>query len=188
MSVKDASAGRAGWLADLGPVVAELRQWLRKLAGELFRDTARLSGSDLVQETLLDAAKCPDSVRYGTLAEKRAWLKTVLVRKVANALRDHSRAKRDVSRDRPLDAAAVVKYLANELACPQRQAERAEGAARVGAALDVLTEPQRQVVQLRYREGLPLDEIAARCGCSVPSVSRMLDRAKERLRDRLGED
>ena len=89
--------------SDLESLLAEFRPALRRLAGLLFRDTPRADASDLVQETLLDACRCPEEVRNGTPAQKLAWLRRALVRNILNARRYQRRAKRRQSSDQSLE-------------------------------------------------------------------------------------
>jgi len=54
--------------------------------------------------------------------------------------------------------------------------------ATVPVLLDVLTDVERQAVELRFYDGLTQDEIANRLGVSQMQVSRLLRRALERVR------
>jgi RNA polymerase sigma-70 factor (ECF subfamily) len=56
---------------------------------------------------------------------------------------------------------------------------------RALAALSALPEPQRQAIELSYREGLSCSEIAERCGVPVGTVKSRLARAMETLREQL---
>lgn len=47
---------------------------------------------------------------------------------------------------------------------------------------EALTPRQRQIVELRYREGLSQQEITQRLGVNKSTVSRTLHRAHERIR------
>ena len=64
----------------------------------------KLDASDLVQQTLLDAHAKKNQFRGDTDAERAAWLRKILTRNLADALRHQHRAKRDVSRQRSLEA------------------------------------------------------------------------------------
>ena len=69
----------------------------RKLRG-------KLDASDVVQQTLLEAHQALESFRGDDLAAQAAWLRQILARNLANAVRDLTRAKRDVRKERSLQA------------------------------------------------------------------------------------
>src|SRR5947209_12626109 len=66
---------------------------------------AKLDPSDLVQQTLLDAHRQRAQFRGSTSTEMAAWLRQMLACNLADALRGFGRAKRDVGRERSLEAA-----------------------------------------------------------------------------------
>src|SRR4029077_9886139 len=66
---------------------------------------AKLDPSDIVQQTLLQAYQARGQFRGQSVAERAAWLRQILARVLANAVRDLSRAKRDAGRERSLEAA-----------------------------------------------------------------------------------
>jgi RNA polymerase sigma factor (sigma-70 family) len=69
----------------------------RKLQG-------KLDASDLVQQTLLEAHQGAEAFRGQTVAAQAAWLRQILARNLVNAVRDQGRAKRNVHRERSLQA------------------------------------------------------------------------------------
>jgi RNA polymerase sigma factor (sigma-70 family) len=96
-------------------------------------------------------------------------------------LRDMRRAKRDVSRERPLDEAQRAEYLTDRRLSPAEQAERAEQAGMVATALDGLIAKQSRVIRLYYWEKSSLQKIADLLGCSTSSVGTLLERGLARL-------
>src|SRR5436305_61431 len=82
------------------------RDYLRLLA-RLQRDDrlrGKLDPSDLVQQALLKAHQARAQFRGHTEAEQAVWLRQILARTLANAVRDLGRAKRDVTLERSLEA------------------------------------------------------------------------------------
>src|SRR6516225_466642 len=67
----------------------------RKLRG-------KLDASDVVQQSLLEAYQAVESFRGNDSAAQAAWLRQILARNLANAVRDLTRAKRDVRKERSL--------------------------------------------------------------------------------------
>src|SRR5262245_20873756 len=91
---------------------------------------AKVGASDIVQQTLLEAHRDAAAFRGTTDAQRYAWIRQILARNMANALRDHTRDKRDVSREEGLET-----WLSGEGAGPAAEAERNEQLARLAAAL-----------------------------------------------------
>ena len=104
----------------------------------------------------------------------RSWLFRIAHNQVANALRSRSRR-----RTSPLDG--IADPIAD--ADPARDADRADDARRVRAALAELSEDRRQVVVLRFVDGLSAREIGAVLGRSEGAVRVLQHRA---LRDLAG--
>ena len=166
------------------------RDYLRLLARARLdpRLAAKLDPSDIVQQTLLEAHQERAAFRGGTRAELAAWLRQVLARNLANALRDFRRDKRDVARERGLDAilaeslARADDWLAAEQSSPSERVERQEDLARLAAALEALAEPQREVVVLRHLHGWSLHDIARHLGRSRAAVAGLLHRGLQQVR------
>src|SRR5207245_11172019 len=124
------------------------REYLMALA-QLHLDKriqGKLDPADLVQQTLLEACRDQGQFQGGSQAELAGWLRRVLLHNLANALRDLSRAKRDVQLERSLQAVAeesssrLEACLAAEQSSPSQQAERNERAFRLTLALNALPE------------------------------------------------
>jgi RNA polymerase sigma-70 factor (ECF subfamily) len=175
------------------------RDYLNLLAR--LRLDARLRGkldpSDVVQQTLLEAYQARQQFRGEGPAQEAAWLRQILARNLANAVRDLGRARRDVARERSLEAAVnessarleawLAAWLAAEQSSPSQQAARNEDAVRLARALAQLPEAQREVLVLRHLQGRPLAEISEQLGRSPASVAGLLHRGLKQLRELLQE-
>src|SRR5262245_45788661 len=82
------------------------RGYLRLLAeGQTGKKySKRFDASDIAQETLLRAWRDRDQFRGTSGEEFLAWLTGILAHTVANATRDHRRMRRDVAREREIEA------------------------------------------------------------------------------------
>ena len=71
----------------------------------------------------------------------------------------------------------------DDRANPERQLMRLEKSNAVRQAIRDLPSDQREVVELRYFQDMPLEEIAAKTGSPLGTVKSRLHRALARLRD-----
>jgi RNA polymerase sigma-70 factor (ECF subfamily) len=169
------------------------RNYLRLLARLQLdpRLRGKLDPSDLVQQTLLQAHQMREQFRGTTEAEQAAWLRQILVRTLANAARDLGRLKRDVGRERSLEAAIeessvrLEAWLASEQSSPSACAEKNEQLLRLAEALEQLSDAQREAVVLHHLRGLSLADLAAHLGRSEGAAAGLLHRGLKRLRELL---
>jgi RNA polymerase sigma-70 factor (ECF subfamily) len=151
----------------------------------------KLSPSDVVQQTLLEAYEKRDQLRGSTEGEWLAWLRQALARNLADALRAFGQAKRDVTRERSLEAAVeassrrVEAWLAAEQSSPSDRAARHEQAVRLADALAALPDDYREALVLHYCEDLSLADVAARLDRTPAAVAGLLKRGLKQLRARL---
>jgi RNA polymerase sigma-70 factor, ECF subfamily len=131
---------------------------------------------DATERTFLAALDAIDRFRDEG-ATFRSWLFRIAHNQIANALR--SRARRRASR---LDE--VAEPVAD--ADPAREAGVADDARRVRGALAQLSEDRRQVIVLRFVDGLTAREIGAVLGRSEGAVRVLQHRALRELAGILG--
>lgn len=171
--------------------LAEYRPYLQFLARvQLHRRwQAKFDDSDLVQQTLLQAYQARDQFHGNTPEELAAWLRQILARNLAHAVRDNTRAKRDIARERSLDAALAESslrleaWLADEQSSPSQRAARNERVVRLAEAVESLPEAQRDAIVLHYWQGWTLVEIAEELGRTPGSVAGLVHRGVDKLRD-----
>jgi RNA polymerase sigma-70 factor, ECF subfamily len=150
----------------------------------------KVSPSDIVQETLLQAHMSRHQFRGRSDAEAAAWLRRILARKLSNAIRDLRLGKRDLRRERPLDeylnlSSVRLQSLIDSETTPPGMLDRKEVVLRVSDALDSLPEDQRQAVLLKHIRDVPLAEIASLMSRSPASVAGLLRRGLKSLRESL---
>jgi RNA polymerase sigma-70 factor (ECF subfamily) len=115
---------------------------------------AKVDASDVVQQTLVQALAALRQYRGTSDAELAAWLRQILARQLSNAARDLGRQKRDMMRQRSLEAALdqsasrLEVFLAAADSSPSQKAQRNEQCLRMAAALAELPEAQRDAIVL----------------------------------------
>lgn len=161
---------------------------VRRYQGLVFRLLARLTGSaqeaeDLAQEVFLQAYRQLPYLRAP--GAFRPWL----LRAARNRAIDHARAARS-SRRVPVGA-MISPSGGGEGARgeddPAEDAIRAEEVAVVREAVARLPLADREVIHLKYVEGLTVSDIARVLGLGPRTVETRLYRARRRLGDLLGE-
>jgi len=177
----------------LGQLLEAYRPYLLQIANdELDTDLqGKAGGSDLVQQTFLEAQKDLVNFRGKSEAELMAWLRRVLLNNLANFRRQfRTNGKRDVSREVPMQggdsSVPSVGELATSDLSPSGAARAHEEAAAVEAALARLPEDYRQAIVLRHQQGLSFAEIGAALGRSPEAVRKLWARAIEALQEQLG--
>lgn len=161
---------------------------VRRYQGMVYRLLARLTGSahdaeDLAQEVFLRAyCQLPRLRAPGAF---RPWL----LRAARNRAIDHARAVRSSRRAPPggvLSLSGGAKGARGE-GDPAEEAIRSEEVSMVREAVARLPLADREVIHLKYVEGLTVPDIARVLGLGPRTVETRLYRARQRLGDLLGE-
>jgi RNA polymerase sigma-70 factor (ECF subfamily) len=167
--------GDAAALRALDELLAAIPDWVSRLslsASELDELTQR------VRELLLVGAS-PKLKEYSGQGPLGAWLRVVTVRL----------ATRELARTRPTESldGATLTTLSSQ--SPEAQLARAKWQAlfddALKAAFAALTEEQRTLFRLQFRQGLTLDQIAKVLQVHRATVARHIAEARERLWDDL---
>ncbi len=166
------------------------RSYLCLLARTQIRAPLRtkIDASDLVQETLLEAHRARRQFRGSRREELAGWLRRILANKLAHAVRDYGRGKRDITRERSLEAslgassACLERLLADEQSTPSVQAMRHEQTIMLAESLEQLPEHQRDALVMHYWHGEGISEIAEQLDRSPAAVAGLLHRGLKNLR------
>lgn len=163
---------------------------LRRIRSHLSRAMKRqLDAEDLAQEVYAKAFQAVTMCRFDSVAAFHAWLESLAMNAVRDQHRFLRRKKRDVQRDVYAAARASESYdqLFDRLSAtdttPSRKLARAEAAATVISSLARLTEEQREVVRLRFLQGWPVAEVAAKMGKSEAAIHMLCHRGLKALRE-----
>lgn len=139
---------------------AAVRRYLR------FLGAARHELDDLAQEVLLAAVRT-----FGATQPPLPWLLVTARHALQAHLRRLGRRREVADLDRL--AAAWTVQMGDDGGAERRAA--------LAHCLQTLPERSRRVVELRYRDGLSRDAIAARTGLGVEGVKSLLDRVRRAL-------
>lgn len=182
---------REGNEESLGLLLAAVHRYLLVIANQTISDAIRtkVSPSDIVQETALEAFRDFSSFDGCMFDELLAWLRQVLLNNVRNAGRHfQGTQKRQVSRETPLDEARREGTpIAGPWPTASKNMMRLEQEQKVEQALHKLPPDMRMAIELRNREHLPFAEIGKQLGRSPDAARKLWARAIERLQKELGE-
>jgi RNA polymerase sigma-70 factor, ECF subfamily len=183
--------GRANWTADVSP--ERYRGYLVMLARLNHRTVLRgkVDPSDVVQAALLQAFDMREQFRGRTEAEYLAWLRVILVRCLAESVRQFTRKRRDVTLERSLSAGVrdsdsrIATWLTAAGSSPSYRVARADEMVALAEALAELPADQRSAIEWHHLAGLSLAETADRLGRTREAVAGLLYRGLQKLRRRL---
>ena len=171
----------------------DFRSYLRVLARMQLspRLATKVDASDIVQQTMLQAHRGRKQFRGESQPALAAWLRKILARNLAHAVRDYTREKRDIYRERSLEASltsssiCLEHWLADDTSSPSAKVERSEQVLRLSKALDALPDHQREAVVRHYFQHQTLAQIAEATEQTPGAVAGLLHRGLKKLRETL---
>ena len=189
---------RAGDRDALAELFARYREPLRRMVMLRLdqRLTGRVSPSDVLQETYVDAMKRVPHLFENPDMPFFVWLRWIAGQRIVEVHRQHLGARmRDAGLEVPLhrtypaaaSSACLAAHLAAGLTSPSRAAIRGETLAQLETALESLDPIDREVLALRHFEELSNNEVASLLGIQKAAASKRYVRALERLKGALAE-
>jgi RNA polymerase sigma-70 factor, ECF subfamily len=155
----------------------------------------RVSPSDIVQETLLEAHRDFGDFRGSTEVELLAWLRRILINNLIETNVKHVRSeKRDVRREVYLDqvrssveqsGVRLERWIKATSNTPSHEVLQREQVTRLTDALQELPPDSRQVIVLRHMEGRGFQEIAEIMNRTSGACRMVWLRAIDMLRKKL---
>lgn len=188
-----------GSSGDVGQLLSIYTQYLKTLANHQLdrRVRQRVSPSDLVQDTLLEAHRDFPNFRGSTIAELVSWLRRILIHNLIRASEHHLHTeKRDARREISLQRLAAnlgsvdspwEGALKSPVGSPSADLRGQERITELEKVLSTLPNEQRQVVMMRHLEGLAFNEISARLGRTSGACRMLWLRAMDDLREKMQE-
>lgn len=176
---------RLGCEAALGRLLAAAQRYLLTIANQTLPEAlrAKVSPSDLVQDTSFEAFKDFSSFDGERFEELLAWLRKILLNNIANAGRHFERTqKRQVSREIPLEVhPGNDRSLADPQPTPSKEMMSRERTMALEQALARLPAEMRAAIVLRNREHLSFSEIGLQLERSSEAARKLWARGIERL-------
>ncbi|MFT7630212.1 MAG: RNA polymerase sigma-70 factor (ECF subfamily) [Mariniblastus sp.] len=170
---------------------SQLTGYIEKNLGASLRK--KIEAEDLFQEVSADCCRALSDVEIGD-RDPFGWLCQMAQRKIVDAHRFFFDAqKRDASQEIGLDAnktgqAGLVNLLVASITSPSAAFSRSQKEVRIQEAIGQLPENHREVIRLRYVEGLPTRDIAQQLGKTDGSIRVIISRTLKKLQDLLGVD
>ncbi len=175
----------------LGEIFQRLRSYLRARAHEQLDGQlqVKVSPSDVVQETLLEAHRGFATFQGATRGELVVWVQGILKHRVQTAYRRYRGAsKRDIGRETGLHELSESKQppeIAAIHSSPSGHAVANEEQTRLEAALRELSPRHEQVIRLRNELKLSFSEVAVALSCSDDAAQKLWTRAVKQLSRKL---
>ncbi len=182
---------RQGDAIALGNLLEVYRRYVQIMASiHLDRSIQhRVSPSDVVQETFVQAVLNFMLFRGNTEAEFIQWIRRIAASRMAMASRQYHSQRQDVRLEEKLSEAMDVwtgraaKWVGVQGSSPSQKVSNREQAVILANALADLPPDYREVILLRHFQDLPFSAIAAQMERSVDSVKNIWVRAIRRLRE-----
>lgn len=192
---------RTGSPPAIEELFASYQHYLRILArnGLSRRVQTRVTISDVIQETFLHAFESFDRFRGRTTGEFVAWIRSILVSRIADAHEKHlATAKRDVRRETSLQtidddvsrsAVRLERIAVNHMQrSPGSIVSHQELSVVVADAIAALPKDYQTVIAMRHFDELPFDEIAAAMQRTSGAVRMVWLRAIQQMKRSLKEN
>jgi len=186
------TAARGGDATALGELLVAVRKYLvfiakRRLPSDL---GPHFAPSDLAQETAIEAHVAFGGFRGSTVPEFLTWIRVILLNNVTDAVRRSRSYDRAVARAARRSSApglpADEQHRSPTVGRPpEASAIRRDEAQFVERILAGLSADSREVVRLRYWDGLTFPDIGKRLGRSENAVRKTWHRAISRLQEEI---
>ena len=175
---------REGDDSALGLIVSRLRNYLLLVANAEMQPSIRskFCGSDIIQQSMLEAHQAIGAFRGTTESELKAWLKKIVLSNLVDETRRYQKTrKRDTSREVPVD------WHAQPLAQPNGQTaswmvSKNEFDQQLFIAIHELPARQRHVIKARHRDAMPYSKIAVELNITEDAARKLWTRGVNSLK------
>lgn len=185
-------AAREGDHSALADLLEHYRPYLVVVARRALPKSlqSRLEPEEIVQEAYIKAQKAIENFKGTVEPEFSTWVTQIVRNAVRDTVRHHTRDKRDLDRERPMNKngeaeSAMLSWIqpAANTPTPSVFAMQGEVALRLAHVMATLPEDQRMAIQLRFLEGRKIADIAVEMDRSPDAIAGLLRRGIKHLRD-----
>jgi RNA polymerase sigma-70 factor (ECF subfamily) len=172
----------------------QLRTWATaRIAPDL---KAKIDPDDVLQEVYIDVARQIDRFEDRGPGSFIAWARAILSQRLIDARRAAQCQARDIGREVSIklgdadSCGSLLDQVYADSGTPSRIIRRQEALQALLASLPNLSESHRQVIKLRFLDGLSVADAAAQLGKSEDAIVALTKRALAALRaaiDRVGD-
>lgn len=154
----------------------------------------KVSPSDVVQATYLQAQKGMNAFRGTSEGELMAWLRKILASQLATEIRRYTTQARNVKLERQLNqrvdqsSMQLAAMLPGNEETPSKELIRRERSVILAQALERLPDDYQRVIVLRHFKSYRFQEIAEELDRTLDSVKSMWRRAIMQLRKLIGDE
>jgi RNA polymerase sigma-70 factor (ECF subfamily) len=154
----------------------------------------QIDPDDLLQDTFTVAWQKIPTLDFPDEIAFYSWLRTILRRKLLDRVRAANRQKRRGETIRGKSAEdcspsnGLLEMLTAESRTPSSIVAGDEAEFKLRIAIVELTERHRQVLELRFLQGLTVATVAARMNCTPGAVHMLTGRAIDKLRQLMGNE
>lgn len=184
---------RGGEPESLGQALEACRPYLVRIGVDEIGPDLRPKGdvSDLVQDTFLEAARDFGKFTGRTRPEWQSWLRQIFVNNLKGLVRTYrGTAKRRLDREYSLERAKFPRLgdgrLMRNISSPSSVAMKKERGEVVQRVLDRLSERERLLLAMKYREQCTFEQMGRRLGCSPVAARKALLKTIARARAEFG--
>jgi len=156
---------------------------------------AKIEPEDILQQVYLEAYRAIEQFDYRGKDSFLRWLFTILDRKLIDEHRALHAERRDVRREmKPAGGPAanesyldLLQRLTSETGTPSRVIRQREAVGVLSACLANLPEHYREVIRMRFLQGLPVSDVARKLRRTSGSIHMICHRALAALRTQFDE-
>ena len=173
----DKASADAGW--------ETIEELFSALESPLLGYALRLTGERGVAEDIVQDAFMKLHEQFEDVREPRKWLYRTVHNLALNHRRDTGKI---VSLEQKREETTPGMETADPQPLPDEQIARLEGIGLVRLSLETLDKRSRELVQMKFHDGLSYKEIAAKTGLSVSNVGYVLHHALKAIADELAKN
>ena len=157
------------------PQPGAIEEWFTALESPLLNYALRLTGNRAAAEDVVQDAFMKLHAQFDEVREPQRWLYRTVHNLALNHLRAHSKL---VALDPATDTDGhPSNETADPLPLPDEQIARWEGIGQVRLTLETLDERSRELIRLKFTEGLSYKEMSQRMGLKIGHVGYLLHHA-----------